>query len=189
MKYIPILLATFLLALTISCNRENALSSYEEPEYCKLATEIINSCAQEFRTEKGLFTIGTGGALMYNVKELDLMCESYQQVNTEEARKLVVECVNRILEKVNADEEIRPYLENFPFTANNIEFGILFFQKKDKHFVKDGFIASAGSLKGKLYYRVFDATEPTTLNTIHEEPFEEGLRIVMQENDTSEIAV
>ena len=70
-----------------------------------------------------------------------LMCFGFQRYDSylteEDARKLIIDCVNDCLEAVNHDEKLRPFLKVFPFTAKNLKFTIFNYDKEgnDSHII------------------------------------------------------
>ena len=45
-------------------------------------------------------------------------------MDRDEARAKIVDCVEELLADVNANEEIRPFLRDYPFTTKNVEVAI-----------------------------------------------------------------
>ncbi len=77
--------------------------------------------------KKGLIAIGAGGGCTIDKKiNLISMTFMYQKVmSMNEARELIVECANILLESMNANPDNRRYFEHFPAPVDIIQVGIL----------------------------------------------------------------
>jgi hypothetical protein len=69
----------------------------------------------------------------------------------EEARKLIISCLDDYLAVVNKDEDIRSYLKNYPFTPKNIDLGI-FNYYPDRTDVYHPYIGTVTAREGKISY-------------------------------------
>ncbi len=154
------------------------VSCFAVGEHCQYADKVMHSYSKKVKKEKDLDAFGMGGELMSNVKSLYLKYVSDSKITLDEARPLLVECIEDLLKEVNNNEKIRPYLNDYPFTAKNLEFGILFLDKSGE-FIAEGCLAGVTSLKGKVYYRIWNVNK-NRLEEIYEEAYEEALRIVRE---------
>jgi hypothetical protein len=150
--------------------------------YCDLAYSLMNAYSKEVRKTKGLVQFGSGGCMTTDVRVLSPVYISYRKLNIDGARAFYLEIVEGLINKANADEEIRPYLHNYPFTENNMSIDILFFDKKND-FIQDGFVASMSMLdneNGLIYYSISNS-ETEMLETIYIELYEDALKIVNEQ--------
>src|SRR3990167_5708408 len=124
-----------------------------EAKYIKLADKITSRFCKEVSKPKGLHLCGYGGALMYDVKQLDLYYYSHQCLTLEEARKLYVEVAEIYLSYINEDEKIRPYLHDYPFTMKNLDLMMSFSDKRNKKY-DNGNVSLIFYVQktGKIYY-------------------------------------
>jgi hypothetical protein len=123
-----------------------------------------------------------------DVRVLSPVYISYQKLNIDDARAFYLEIVEGLINKANADEEIRPYLHNYPFTEKNMSIGLVFFNEKND-FMQDGFVASMTMLdneNGLIYYRIYHP-ETEMLETIYIEPYEDALKIVKEQKAKLEL--
>lgn len=148
---------------------------YSEPKYCRLSDKITNKYNKELKEQKGLFLIGSGGAFMYDIKKIGLSYISLSKLTVDEARKLFVEVEEGYLKRYNENEEIRPYLHNFPFTIENLELMIIFDEKRND--LSNGYIAGMYIANKKLYFKGYDY-HTNELYTIHSEPYSTSIEIV-----------
>lgn len=166
------------LLLSVLC------SFYKEPKHCKLSDRIFIPYNKELKKEKHLYLVGSGGAMMDDIQKVNAHYVSYDRLTVEEARRLYVDVVEGYLSRYNQNEEIRPYLHNYPFTINNFKIMIGFENENHQHMDK-GFVAlvSNRETKGVIYYASYDH-ETKKFNKIYEEPYETAREIVMRERAT-----
>lgn len=133
-------------------------------------------------SRRGLFQIGQGGALMERIEELSLLYLSHAQLQIEQVRSLLISCVDGLLSEVNRWEGIRGYLSPFPFTMEQLEFGILFKNPSGK-FVGPAYVASASLWEGKIHYYFYDPMRQE-LVSFHEESYEKAVEQIESNHST-----
>lgn len=171
----------FAIILTI-CGATMGYSIFKptSDDYEKLADEITAKTAKKLKAEKDLILVGTGGRMMDDIKMMGMAFEYHKIVNIEEARKLLVYCIEEYLYAINSNKKIQPCLHNYPFTAKNIEIEI-YIRNPDGSNVSLNEIKVAAATGGEMSYYV-DYPEKHTIKAIHEETYEEALRILLKEN-------
>ena len=152
-----------------------------EPKYVHLADNIINKTANELKKEKRLHLIGHGGSMMYDVKKLGISFVSIDEITIEEGRKLIQYCAQKLLSNINSNKQIRPYLNTVPFEVKDIDVAISFRERDTEKNYSIDFISMH---YGKIIYDISDKEE--VLKTIHEETYEEALKIVESEKSNKE---
>ena len=176
MKHLAI--TALLVSISILIFSSFFWDEFFEPNYEKIADGITAKVAKKIRNEKKLFPIGTGGGMRGDIKMMAISFKYQQEVDIPTARELLVYCVEEYLNAINADEKVRPFLHNFPFTAKNIEIR-LFISTPENGNVPFGKICCAGAIEGRVDYDVRNATTER-LEIIFEETYEEALKIVQQ---------
>ena len=161
----------FLGVFITSCNLTNNDRS-SAPDKQTLANEVRNQTFKQLKEILGLRPIGAGARMMDQIKVLGLNFQYDEEVDIDEARELLMTAGTLLMANVNANERIRPYLENYPFKPNNIRIRI-FFEKPNAS--KDDFdkLSVAVLMDGVLEYRI-NSSETGRLKTIYEELFEEA---------------
>ncbi len=115
--------------------------------------------------------------MMDDVKKVNATYLSFAKLSVNEARNLYVEVVEGYLERFNRDEQIRPYLHNYPFTIENMKLMITF--KDEYHRRRDGEdVTLMFMARGNLVYYCSYDYEKEDFVDLHEEPYEEAVRIV-----------
>jgi hypothetical protein len=147
-------------------------TSYDD--YEKLADKITVSTAKKLKEEKGLILIGTGGRMMEDIEMMSMGFEYHEDVDIDQARKLLIDSAAEYLSKINADEKIRPYLHNYPFTRENIKIEI-YFRDTDNTKSSPEKVNIAATSDGRFSYYVRDES---SLRTIKEESYEDAIQAI-----------
>lgn len=130
--------------------------------------------------DKQIYLIGSGGAMMDDVKMISLSFTSFHGFTIEEARQYYVEIAEKYLLLINENEKLRPYLHNYPFDFHNIQFDIGFHDVETRKWSKDSVAFVFCSRKdGIIFYDIYDH-EKDKLIDVYEEPYEEALKIVKE---------
>lgn len=145
---------TFVLALlgvlTMSGNRA---FSHVSPPSIAMTEKLENRVAPLIEKKYKMRLCGSGGGMPDGiVNMLALSFDSYRTISIEEARPILVDCINIYMNAVNEDKELKPYLKNAPFTPENIEISIYFNSPRGEE-VYDPYLSIASTLCGKLIYR------------------------------------
>ncbi len=144
----------------------------------RLVEHIISECVNKLSRKHHLFPIMTTGSLPGGiVKEIGAGFEVRKILTKDQAREIIVSCVEEFLNAVNTNEELKPYLKEYPFEPKNIYVMLCIYDKKTKP-VYHPFIGTASSLKGNIYYRTDDPDKKNQYKAEYEESFEEALRLV-----------
>ena len=155
----------------------------KEPEYITLSDKILLPELARIKKEKGYLYAGGGGSFYSNVKSIALTFTINQSPSLPEARKIYTELVEAIVEKYNANEKIRPYLDNYPFLPKNVEILLLFkLSDLNKH---EPTVGSINMIRGNLRIALVC---PETGQEIYRltEPYDETYRLVYgHERDNS----
>ncbi len=150
----------------------------QAPDYSVYVKEIINSFAEEMNREFGLVCVGDGRKMPRDVEEIDIKFKAYRRATTEEARAFQVIVTQKLLEKINAHEKIRPYLREFPFKSERVSVTISFSMPNGLRY-SDGSVALVQPARNKIFYCT---TDPFTKKLIDllEEPYAEAEQFVKE---------
>jgi hypothetical protein len=161
-----------LFSCLLCCACEKPVSYYpSEKEY--LSNMITKNVATQLKNELGLTPFGSGGQARKQIKMLALAFLCHKPIDIETGRELLIAAVNKFAAEINANEAIRPYLNNYPFGPKNIEIEIYIRKPNGKEVESDELCiisASNGVLKYKIYSGKYN------LKTVYEETFEEALQ-------------
>jgi hypothetical protein len=154
---------------------------YVIPEYEKISDRITAITAQSLRRKYQLDPIGSGGSMMHDVEMLALSFNCYRPLSIDESRKLIISCANEYLRSINDNEEIRPYLHNYPFTEQNIQVTIFVYEDSNFTKINPGQVSSLSTLNGKIRYKTRSAEDQYKRETLHQETYEEAVCIVKEQ--------
>lgn len=89
-----------------------------------------------------------------NIEAISLRFHAYRRATVEEARELIVMTILKLVDKVNANEKIRPYLKEYPFTRRGADISIAFHNNESaSSYYLDGSVALVCQThEGKLWY-------------------------------------
>jgi len=198
-RHVKLILSTFvLLVLAVQLNAKESNPN----EYLKYVNEITNSFVREMEKEwKDLYCIGSGGRMPHNVEEIEVLFVVNRKVDVEEARKIEVYGIQKLLNKINSHKKIRPFLKEYPFNTSRVDVS-LSFQTKNSEYYYEGSVATVFLAKNKIFYRTAEKRKRMTmpgldcrdmnniieipskeviedeLIPLFEEPYEDALKIV-----------
>ncbi len=154
MEYIPV--NKFFICIFVciaSCQIGYPKINYRINEKERLVDESLQTTAKKLFLEKKLYPCGSGGGTMPKIRMLSLSFNYYKKTTLEEARELLVYCVETFLSVVNSNERIHQYLINNPFEVKNIDIAI-FFSNPDGSFRESGDLAVAETNNGVFDYKM-----------------------------------
>ncbi len=187
----------------VLCLLQVVLHGCDLPQDCpygKYVDQIVKDFVAEMESDYGLVCIGSGGNMPTNVQEISLYFYVYRRGTLSEARDLIVQAKTRLIEKVNMNEKIRPYLKNYPFTSEGADISLSFREKNGSRYLDDSVALAYSARDNKISYERAELQmqqtpgfvdlngthtpgeweEEEVLVTILEEPFAETMRIVQE---------
>jgi len=133
-----------------------------------LANAVVAETAFQLKRDKNLIPFGTGRQICDQIQMLALAFIYYKEIEIEEARELLIGAFKVMVHAINSNEEIRPYLCEYPFDRN-LEIRIAFRKPNDEY--NFGKLSSCTIIKGKIDYDIrhsrYDFT--TVLSETYEE--------------------
>jgi hypothetical protein len=157
-------LVFLMLSLIFGCDS----MTYQLPDDEKIVNRITEETAKKLGEREKLALIGTGGQMMHKIEMLSMSFQLFHEVDLQKAREIIVYAVREYLSDINNNEEVRPYLHNYPFTAKNVEIMIFVYgpDRRELPPQKIGYISSRnGILK---YYNRADRDHPICKETYEE---------------------
>ncbi len=151
-------------------------SCFPSPVHVDKAESHMISFSAKMERE-GFQLTGSGGAMMDDIKGINLSYQTSQNLNVDEVRILLVQRIEAFLYQINKDCEIRPYLHDYPFSSRNVYFTITF-SKKNGDYVDPPFVAYVALMNKRniIAYYTFDK-EKDALEDFHIESYDDALKI------------
>ncbi len=94
-------------------------------------------------------------------------------------RKRIVRLIEKLLAEINNDQKIRPFLRTFPFKVESLEMAISF-RERDGELLERPYLAEILLCEGVIYYQIW-LNNADTYNTVYNEPYEDALKIYLEE--------
>ena len=146
-----------------------------EPEYIRLSDKISDPFVAETKKKRDLDCVGYGGAFYTNVKAVNLTFETKKTITLPEVRRIFVEMSEDLIARYNANEAIRPFMDNYPFTLKNVRISLLFGERNTNP--TQTIVEGVFSVNGFIYYTLVppgnsDKTEQ------FEEPYNDAYRLI-----------
>lgn len=131
-----------------------------------------------------------GGDTGEKIKELAFVLVRTKRTHVEEARKLEITILENLLELINTNEALRPYLATYPFGPEQVKVEMEFRNHKLFYF-KDGSLSSVLQEKGNLTYRKkepsTDEMIPLGETLVAQEPYLDALQKVSGEKQIKKL--
>jgi len=157
-------LVLLIISLAFGCNSMTCKLSEDE----KIVNQITQETAKKLKEKKNLILIGTGGQMMHEIEMLAMSFNYYHEVNLEQARELLIYAINEYISDINNNQDVRPYLHEYPFTSKNAEIRI-FIYGPDRNKLPSDKIGYISSIDGVLeYYTGADDDHPICRETYTE---------------------
>lgn len=152
-----------------------------EMDYIKLADRLTLKHIQHMQ-RKGFYTSLFGGKMMDDLKGVALGFQMKKSPTVDEVREIFINGAEDLLKLMNTDKQIRPYLHDFPFTINNLEYSLTFERIKNENLNYEP-VGYASNCRGKILYRAYDESKPSghQFQMLHEESYEQALKIVREQ--------
>ncbi|MBX7065872.1 MAG: hypothetical protein K1X28_01455 [Parachlamydiales bacterium] len=188
------------------------ISNRPDVPYGKYADEISSAFIRDMKKKYGLVCAGSGGRMANGVDAFCIRFDAYRHATIEEAREMLVTAATMLVDRVNAHEKIRPYLNEYPFTWHGTDISIAFHNKRgNTRYYVDGSVALAhigervATHKGFLVYdraelqmrktpdfidfdgtvKVGKVAEREVFVKILEETYEEALKIISEKKGST----
>ncbi len=161
--------------------RHSLESSNPLPE--RYGDKTTNAFCSSIRNEYGIHCIGSGGSVTNSSPHLDLVFRSDETPSVERARILIVNSIEVLLESINSEESLQDYLSPKPYDSSGLYFVIGFNRRCVEPSVRP-FVATVFTCRDRLCYFEYDIGNDSLID-LHEEPYEEALRIVKESGQLS----
>jgi len=138
----------------------SSLYSDESVEYLTFVDEIVNKFTIEMKDEYNMYCVGDGGCLAKNVENIDIMFEARYRATIDDARKIAVKGVQKLIGLINSHEKIRPFLNRYPFTEQDVSLSISFCDSTEWWYTDES-VAHMLAAIGKIFYKKAEWTTET----------------------------
>lgn len=146
-----------------------------------LTNQAISTAMCNMQTKHGLKPVATGSLGPKNVDYLITWYNYYGNVDIEFARILFVDAVRELVDQINSQEDLKPFLHDVPFNRSRTDVCIFFLDSKG-HRPKTGFISKVEREAKSIGYNTVDENGNHTI--IFRETYIEALANIEKLNQT-----
>ncbi len=165
----------FLLAILMAACHQSGMLDRKTVDKEKIADMVLGKVAYQMKQEANLRPCGTMGQMMNEIQRLGLDFFYFQPVDIVQGRRLAVQAVGAMLNEINQEPRIRPYLIRYPFQPRNVEITI-FLRNPDNSDPPQDALQVIDASEGVILYQIHNPSE-TGYNfvTIYKETYQEAL--------------
>lgn len=144
----------------------------------QLVYSIMIKAIKPLEIEYNMERCGIGGAYDKGFHSLDLMlCRYGDKLTKNEARRIIIDCVNKFIQSINQDKKIQSQLKDYPITVKNVSLIIVNYDK-NKNDVFHPYINGISFNNGEIIYTTRDPNNKYKFVSEEIETYEEALSIV-----------
>ena len=138
---------------------------------------LMERVSRQLSDRYNLEAVGAGGEMMTRIDLLRLCFEYRGDLSEKEARKVVVESVDIFVREINRDEKVRPFLAQYPATANTVSLSITIYNEGGSS-REDPLLSVAGFSRGEVYFKTVDPKNRHRFQRRSYEPLSEARALV-----------
>lgn len=175
MRLIFALIASLVLVITTS---SFGWFKSKTRDYEDIASEIRGKTAEKLARRHKMDLVGVVGGMIEKVNIVGLHFQVYHALDRNEARGLIVDCVEEMLKAYNENEEVRPYLKNYPFIPKNLDMAIFSINPDGTH-IYDPYIKVVSLCeRDEILFSTKGPDKKYGYKNEYSEPYYEALAIV-----------
>ncbi len=140
---------------------------------------IIDKTVREIKQKYSLFPIGVG--MSGGFRGVGISFRIYRPVDKDEARVIIFDCAQKLLENINSSKEIQPYLEVKPFSLKNVGITLYSSDEEHHHFAHPNLVVAEICATG-VSFHTKDKDQEFGYKEVTEETFEEARAKIAQYN-------
>ncbi len=117
--------------------------------------KLLEAFGAEMAKEHNLIFQGCGGSMPHTIDELEVLFEAHRKGTVEESSAIQLAGTQKLLQKINGDEYLKPYLKEVPFPSSRISLSISYSQDGKTRFT-DGSVALSYKVDNQIFYFTYD---------------------------------
>lgn len=168
-----------LLFLIFACGTYFMSNRHTPSDYVIMAHQIRTDIAEKLSKRYNMQVVGVGGGMAGSVNVIGLSFQILGPLSKEKLREILVDCVEEFLAPINANENIRPFLKNYPFTEKEIVITIFIVDASGRN-VYDPDVVVATAFNGKIWYYTEDKDNKFRYKQKIQEDYQTALKIVRE---------
>lgn len=145
------------------------IPSHVQRKYAAMKSQIHRMIEEKYNVS----VTGTGGSEPNDIRGIMVCLESKKHYTIDQTRRMYVQIIQEIVEKINKIKILRPYLHSFPVNENFVDLEIVF-RRVEKQPELDNFVYFVCKTeKGIIAYR--SASE-----TAYREPYQKAVEFLSE---------
>lgn len=176
-KIASVLLLSFIGTSSVQSLFLHPIKEQEMGKDEKIVIPIINQTVKVLEKRHDIHFCGMGMGGMEELSSLTLSFQVKRILSKNEARKMILNCIEEILKNINSNEEIKPYLTNFPFSYENISISLYLKTKKGEPIYHPNISIAASNSLGLEFNTIAEENE-YSFKERAKETYEEALQLV-----------
>jgi len=173
------LFCLYLMCQQVSYGADSMNNQYIPADYVVISQQIRTDVATRLTKRYNMKLVGVTGGLVDYVNVLGLEFQIQGPLTRDELRKILVDCVEEFLVSINTNKQLRPFLKNYPFTANEIILKLYVINENGTD-VYDPYVSVASEHDGKIVYKTEEKGNPCVYKSKCEETYEVARNIVRE---------
>ena len=161
------------------------MQSNEPTPYVKIADNIIKTTSDRLSKKYQMHLMGVKSGMMGCVNSMGLHFQVNRKLNKDEARCMIVECVQSFLADINQNEAIRKHLQVTPFDAEHVEI-IFFLSAPDGNDFYHPDLSVITACDGKIKYSTYDPENKYKYKSREIESFEDAVKILQNQASSNQ---
>ena len=150
--------------------------NYHPSQAEQLVNSVLAKTAETIKKKYKLKPCGQGAAMPGGpIQELILCFDTKDQFTKEELRGLLIKSAQELLNQINENKDMQPFLIKQPFTIENVEI-IIYNVDRNGMDLRDPAISIAQISQGRLIYRTNDPEDYFKYKNQYEETYNEALK-------------
>ena len=150
-KFICLMIALLSSTSSLICSTKNG---YDFENDLKTAySETLKSC-QKAVNKYQLSCYRADGCMKNHISDVEIYCKSFSKCNIDQARKLCHQVTYDLLDELNNNQHLRPYLKNYPLGYKDIHLNISFWNLEKR--LSAPFVGMLNLHTGKVQYDEYD---------------------------------
>ncbi len=146
-------------------------------DYERFANQVTRILIDEVKRDLGYPCEMTGGSMPRDIERIKVGFAVYEKASVDRAREIEVEITERFLRIINSHEKIRPFLREYPISADGAEIQLRFYNRRKKARQVGDCVSFVFRAQDEIVYMSAD-TEEYDLKEIASERYEEALKKV-----------
>ena len=158
---------------------------YVRKEYIFMAQQLTSDVAVKLKQRHNMVVVGVTAGLADAVNILGLEFQIRGPLSKEKLRSILVDCVEEFLISVNTNEQLRPFLKNYPFTEKEVEIVLYVLDATGRNVYHPEILVAVAS-HGIIWYATKDKNVKFGYKQDIEESYQTAFKIVQESKNTQE---